>query len=216
MSTTTVYLTGDALSADYVNFYGPFLIKGTSTVGFNLYGVNEETNPVANIHGYFGDGTEYQDVLNLHIDLSSLDTIEIAESGKIRCIAQNFEHIYEKNQTTFVEYLTASFALTYTSQRRGIHNVGLIHVKNSYYDDVKQIHLNATQMLPISSNDLVAVASDDSGNVFHMYISRTQLESADVTLTTPATGVFLGPRTIKNCYILQAQQGGVIVPLLST
>lgn len=215
MSTATVYLTGNALSADYVNFYGPLLIKGTSTVGFNLYGINEETDPVANIHGYFGDGAEYQDVLNLHIDLSSLNAIEIVESGKIRCISQNFEHTYEKNQTTFVDYLTATFVLTYTSQRRGTHNIGLIHVKNSYYDNVKQLHLNATQMLPVSSNDLVAVASDDSGNVFHMYISRTQLDSTDTTIATPASGVFLGPRTIKNCYILQAQQGGVIVPALS-
>jgi len=216
MSTTTVYLTANSLSADYTNFYGPFLIKGTSAVAFNLYGIQEEIDPVANIFGYFGDGAEYEDVLNLHLDLSSLDAIEIAESGKIRSISQNFEHTYEKNQTTFVEYLTASFALTYTSQRRGTHNIKLIHVKNSYYDDVKQLHLNATQMLPVSSNDLIAIASDDSGNAFHMYISRSQLDSGVATLTIPPSGVFLSPRTIKNCYVFQAQQGGVIVPTLST
>lgn len=214
-TTTTVYLTGNALSADYTNFYAPLLIKGTTTINFNLYGVEEELDPVANIFGYFGDGAEYEDVLNLHLDLSSLDAIEIAESGKIRCISQNFAHTYEKNQTTFVDYLTASFVLTYTSQRRGTHNIGLMHVKDSYYDDVKQLHLNATQMLPISSNDLIAVATNESGDAFHMYISRTQLESASATQTLAPSSVFLGPRTIKNCYVLQAQQGGTIVPTLS-
>lgn len=215
MSTTTVFLTSNSLTADYVNFYGPYLIKGNSVVDFNLYGIQEEIDPVANIFGYFGDGARYEDSLNLHIDLSSLDAIEIAESNKIRCISQNFEHTYEKSQETFVDYLTASFVLTHTSQRRGTHNIGFIHVKNSYYDDVKQLHLNATQMLPVSSNDLIAVASDDGGNVFHLYISRNQLETTSTTLAEAITGVYIGPRTIKNCFILQAQQGGVIVPTLS-
>jgi hypothetical protein len=49
--------------------------------------------------------------------------------GKIRSINQNFSHTYEKDQTTFVDFLTASLVMTYTSQRIGVHNVAFAHVK---------------------------------------------------------------------------------------
>lgn len=215
MNSTTIYLSANGLSADYVNFYGPFLIKGAADVDFNLYKIQEEINPVTNIFGHFGDGAEYENVLNLHTNISTLDAIEIATSGKIRSIKQTFSHAYEKNQTTFVDYLTASFYLTYASQRRGTHNVAFVHVKDSYYDTIKQIHLNSTQILPVSTNDVIAVASNESGDVFHLYLSRTQLQSASATSTPAASGVLIGPRTIKSCFVLQAQQGGVIVPTLS-
>lgn len=215
MNSTTIYLSANSLSADYVNFYGPFLIKGSTDVAFNLYNVQEDINPVTNIFGYFGDASEYEDVLNLHLDISTLDAVEIATSGKIRSIKQTFSHTYEKEQSTFVNYLTASFYLTYASQRRGTHNVAFVHVKDSYYDNIKQIHLNSTQILPVSTNDAIAVASNETGDVFHLYLSRTQLQSASATSVAAASGIFLGPRTIKNCFVLQAQQGGVLVPALS-
>lgn len=215
MNSNTIYLSANSLSADYVNFYGPFLIKGAADVAFNLYNIQEEINPVTNIFGYFGDGSEYEDTLNLHLELSTLDAIEIATSGKIRSVKQTFSHAYEKSQTTFVDYLTASFYLTYASQRRGTHNVAFVHVKDSYYDTIKQIHLNSTQILPVSTNDAIAVASNESGDVFHLYLSRTQLQSASATDVAATSGVFFSPRTIKNCFVLQAQQGGVLVPTLS-
>lgn len=215
MNSTTIYLSANALSADYVNFYGPFLIKGAAPVDFNLYNIQETINPVTNVVGYFGDGSQYSDTLNLHIDLSSLDAVEIATSGKIRSVKQTFSHSYEKDQSTFVDYLTASFYLTYASQRRGTHNVALVHVKDSYYDSIKQIHLNSTQILPVSSNDVIVVASNDSGDAFHLYLSRTQIQSISTTDVATTSGVFLSPRTLKNCFIMQAQQGGVLVPVLS-
>jgi hypothetical protein len=215
MNSTTIHLSANSLSADYVNFYGPFLIKGTADVAFNLYDIQEDINPVTNIFGYFGDASEYEDVLNLHLEISTLDAIEIATSGKIRSIKQIFSHTYEKDQSTFVNYLTASFYLTYASQRRGIHNVAFVHVKDSYYDNIKQIHLNSTQILPVSTNDAIAVASNESGDVFHLYLSRTQLQSLSTTDVAATSGTIFSPRTIKNCFVLQAQQGGVLVPTLS-
>lgn len=215
MNSLTIYLTANSLSADYVNFYGPFLIKGTTTASFNLYAIEEEINPVINVHGYFGDGVEYEDTLNLNLTLDALDAIVIAETGKVRSVKQTFSHAYEKNQSTFVDYLTASFALIYASQRCGIHNVSFVHVKDSYYDNIKQIHLNATQMMPVSSNDLIAVASTDSGDVFHLHLSRTALLSSSSSETASVSSYVLAPRTMKNCYTLHAQQGGILVPTLS-
>ena len=216
MNSITVHLSANSLSADYINFYGPLLIKGATDVVFNLYKIQEEIDPITNAFGYFGDGSEYEDTLNVHLDLSTLDAIEIATSGKIRSVQQIFSHVYEKDQTTFVDYLTASFYLTYASQRRGVHNIAFMHVKDSYYDNIKQLHLNSTQILPVSTNDVIAVASNESGDVFHLYLSRTQMQSVSAASTTAATsGVFISPRTIKNCFILKAQQGGVLVPVLS-
>lgn len=215
MNNLTVYLSANSLSADYVNAYGPFLIKGAATVAFNLNNIQEEIDPVVNLYGFFGDGKDYEDTLNLNIDISTLNTIQIATTGKIRSVQQTFEHVYEKNQTTFVDYLTASFYATYASQRRGVHNIAFVHVKDSYYDTIKQIHLNSTQLLPTTTNDIIAIASNDLGDVFHMYLSRTQIQSLSSTIVSASSATLLSPRTIKNCYVLQAQQGGVLVPALS-
>lgn len=215
MSSQTIYLTGNSLSANYTTFYGPILIKGTASILFNLYDIQEELNPVIGIIGYFGDGAEYSDTINLNTDLSNLNAIEIAETGKIRCIAQEFEHTYNKDQSTVVDYLTASFFLTYASQRRGAHYVILQHVKDSFYDNIQELHINATQMMPVSTNDVIAIASNYNGDVFHLQLSRTAINSLSSTDTTTLSSYILAPRTIRSCFTLVAQQGGSIIPVLS-
>lgn len=209
-----VSLSADNSTANYVTQYGPFLIKGISSIEFSLINLAEQLDPILHIGGDFGDGVLYEDTLNINIDLSTLDAIQIMQTGKIRSVNQTFSHVYEKSESSFVDYLTACFVVTYTSQRRGVHNVQLTHIKDSYYSTVKQIHINSTQILPVSTNDIFAIASDAYGNVFNWYLSRSAIPDVTTVPATTATNFVLALHNMDN-YVLAAQQGGTLVPYLS-
>lgn len=209
-----VSLSADNSTANYATQYGPFLIKGISSIEFSLINLAEQLDPILHISGDFGDGALYEDMLNTNIDLSTLNAIQIMQTGKIRSVNQTFSHIYEKGGSSFVDHLTASFVVTYTSQRRGIHNVQLTHIKDSYYNTVQQIHINSTQILPVSTNDIFAIASDARGSVFNWYLSRTAIPNTTESPAITAVNYVLGLRNMGN-YVLAAQQGGTLVPYLS-
>lgn len=214
-SIITVNLSANSLSGDYTAFYGPYLIKGINTVYFNLQDIEEQLNPILYIDGNFGDGVSYQDSLNINADISTLNAVQITQTGKLRSIDQSFSHTYEKVGNSFVDYLTAAFNVTYSSQRRGTHCVQLIHIQDSYYNTVQQIYINSTQILPTSSNDIFAVASDKNGNMFNWYLSRSVIPDFATQLPQLSGTNVLAPNTIKNCFVLGAQQGGMLVPRLS-
>lgn len=216
MNSLSIYLSAEKPTTDYTNFYGPFLIKGAADVYFILNSIQEEADPVVRIEGFFGDGVSYKDTINLRSDIQDYNAVELVTTGKIGSIKQQFNHVYEKDATTFVTYMTASFFLTYTSQYRGIHNIAFAHVKDSYYDDIKQLHVNSTQMMPVSSNDIFAIASSSNGNAFYLYFGKNEMPLNASSSAETLTATFLSPQTLQSCYILQAQQGGAIVPRLST
>lgn len=214
--TNTIFLSASLPSADYVVNYDQLLIKGVQSITFDLSNIQEETNPVVYVQGHLGDGAIYTDSLNINIDLSTLDAIQIMESGKIRSVQQSFTHTYVKDISTTADYLTAFFVLSYTQQQKGIHKIPLVHVKDSYYDSIEQIHLNSTQLLSNSASDVYALASNSSGDVFHMRFCSDVLQTTATTLVSALSSYVLSPRTIKSCFALRAQQGGLLTPQLSS
>lgn len=174
-ATLTINLSAAQPSADYTKVYGPYFIKGIAPIAFNLYQIQEETDPVLHIIGDFGDGVIYEDALNLHNTIESAGAVEIAESGKIMSIAQNINHTYVKQTSSFVTTLTALFVLQYTSSFKGTHKVLFNLTKDSYYNTVKEINILTTQLMPVTSHDVFAVANDAQGNVFNLYMSKNEL-----------------------------------------
>ena len=122
-ATLNINLSAAQPVADYVSVYGPYFIKGIAPINFNLYQIQEETDPVLHIVADFGDGTTYEDALDLHNTIASAGAIEIAESGKIMSITQNINHTYVKQTSSFVTTLTALFVLQYTSSFTGTHKI---------------------------------------------------------------------------------------------
>ena len=174
-ATLTINLSAAQPVANYVNTYGPYFIKGIAPITFNLHQINEETDPVLHIDGDFGDGSTYEDALDLHNTIATAGAIEIAESGKIMSISQNINHTYVKQTSSFVTSLTALFVLHYTSSYVGIHKVMFELAKDSYYNTVKEINIMSTQLMPVTSHDIFAVASDAQGNAFNLYLSKNEL-----------------------------------------
>ena len=174
-NTTRVCLSAAALSGNYVNTYGPIFIRGVNTVYFDLTKIAEETNPVLHIVGDFGDGLTYEDTLNSNSSILTMDAVQIATTGKTKSVLQSFIHTYEKTGDSFVNMLTATFILTYASQRIGRHKVCFVHGKDSYYDSIKSVHLLKTQILPVSANDVFALAADENGNAFNLRLSTSPL-----------------------------------------
>lgn len=174
-ATLTINLSATQPTADYSTVYGPYFIKGIAPIVFNLYQIQEETDPVLHIVANFGDGTTYEDALNLHNTIESAGAVEIAESGKIMSIAQNINHTYVKQTSSFVTALTALLVLQYTSSYIGTHKVLFELAKDSYYSTVKEINIMSTQLMPVTSHDVFAVASDAHGNAFNLYMSKNDL-----------------------------------------
>lgn len=174
-ATLNINLSAAAPVANYVNVYGPYLIKGITPINFNLYQIQEETDPVLHIVGDFGDGSTYEDALNLHNTLGSAGAIEIAESGKVMSISQNINHTYVKQTSSFVTTLTALFVLQYTSSFTGTHKIVFNLTKDSYYNTIKELNILSTQLMPVTSHDVFAVANDAQGNAFNLYLSKNEL-----------------------------------------
>lgn len=174
-TTLTINLSAAQPIADYTKVYGPYFIKGIAPVVFNLHQIQEEADPVLHIVGDFGDGVVYEDALNIHNTAASAGAIEIAESGKIMSIAQNINHTYVKQTSSFVTTLTALFVLQYTSSYKGTHKIVFKLAKDSYYNTVKEINILSTQLMPVTSHDVFAVANDAQGNVFNLYMSKNEL-----------------------------------------
>jgi hypothetical protein len=174
-ATLNINLSATQPVADYVSVYGPYFIKGIAPINFNLYQIQEETDPVLHIVADFGDGTTYEDALDLHNTIASAGAIEIAESGKIMSITQNINHTYVKQTSSFVTTLTALFVLQYASSYTGTHKVLFELAKDSYYNTVKEINIMSTQLMPVTSHDVFAVASDAQGNAFNLYLSKNEL-----------------------------------------
>lgn len=173
--TLTINLSASQPVSDYTQEYGPYFIKGTTPVVFNLYQIVEETDPVLHIAGNFGDGETYEDALDLHNTIATASAVEIAESGKVVSISQNISHTYVKQTSSFATSLTAIFVLQYTSSCIGTHKVHFNLAKDSYYNSVKEVNVLSTQIMPTSSNDVFALASDAHGNVFNLYLSKNEL-----------------------------------------
>lgn len=174
-ATLNINLSAAAPVANYVNVYGPYLIKGITPINFNLYQIQEETDPVLHIVGDFGDGSTYEDALNLHNTLGSAGAIEIAESGKVMSISQNINHTYVKQTSSFVTTLTALFVLQYTSSFTGTHKIVFKLTKDSYYNTIKELNILSTQLMPVTSHDVFAIANDAQGNAFNLYLSKNEL-----------------------------------------
>lgn len=174
-ATLNINLSAAAPVANYVNVYGPYLIKGITPINFNLYQIQEETDPVLHIVGDFGDGSTYEDALNLHNTLGSAGAIEIAESGKVMSISQNINHTYVKQTSSFVTTLTALFVLQYTSSFTGTHKIVFNLTKDSYYNTIKELNILSTQLMPVTSHDVFAIANDAQGNAFNLYLSKNEL-----------------------------------------
>jgi hypothetical protein len=174
-ATLTINLSAAQPVANYVKAYGHYFIKGIAPITFNLHQIQEETDPVLHIVGDFGDGTTYEDALDLHNTIESAGAIEIAESGKIMSITQNINHTYVKQTSSFVTTLTALFVLQYASSYTGTHKVLFELAKDSYYSTVKEINIMSTQLMPVTSHDVFAVANDALGNVFNLYLSKNEL-----------------------------------------
>ena len=151
-ATLTINFSAAQPNADYTNVYGPYFIKGIAPIVFNLYQIQEETDPVLHITGNFGDGETYEDALDLHNTIATAGAVEIAESGKIMSIAQNINHTYVKQTSSFVTTLTALFVLQYTSSYKGTHKVIFELAKDSYYSTVKEINIMSTQLMPVTSH----------------------------------------------------------------
>jgi hypothetical protein len=193
-ATLTINLSAASPVADYTTVYGPYFIKGIAPITFNLYKIQEEIDPVLHIICNFGDGETYEDALNLHNTFASAGAVEIAESGKIMSIAQTINHTYVKQTSSFVTSLTALFVLQYTSSYRGTHKVLFNLTKDSYYSTVEELNIMSTQLMPVTSHDIFAVASDKRGNVFNLYMSKNELPIAVENDDNRVIGAILATR----------------------
>lgn len=199
----TVNISATPPVSSYVKHYGPFLIKGLTQVDFTLDGLQEDLNPIIYNHFSFGDGSSYSNLMNLNIDLSTMNMVQVVQSGKTKSVNQTVTHHYQKSDGSTMTELSAVCTVYYTSQAVGQHVIAFKHIKDSYYDSIKNLYMLNTQMLPVSANDVFAQMSDETGNVFNMYIAKDNI-SLPTTTETAATSAYI--LSTQNCTLLRTQQ----------
>ena len=131
----------------------------------------------------------------MHNTIETADAIEIAESGKIVSVTQNVNHTYVKQTSSFATSLTEIFVLQYTSSYVGTHKVLFNLAKDSYYNSVKELNILSTQIMPTSSHDVFALASDSFGNVFNLYLSKDEIPVQQTNDQSSFSGSVLATRS---------------------
>ena len=214
-NTITVDFSANRSAGDYTINYLSIDIRDGDVVVFDLTSVDEENDPVIVVEGVFGDGSTYSSSLNVNVSLVNYDIIKVANTGKVYSTPQTFSHEYQKTGNTYSDSITASFALTYTSNRKGIFNIPINLLQSSYYDSIQYIHYNTTQIVPVSTNDIFAVATTKDGSAFNMLLSRTQFPPITSAETVTQNITAIGVKTLSN-FLIAPKQGGVIVPQPTT
>lgn len=176
----TISLSSAAPTSSYRTTYSPTYVQGAGVVTFNLYGVEELLDNVLHATFDFGDGTFATEAIKTRNSIDQIDTVEIFLSNKPKSVKQNVSHAYNIDSTSLITSLSATISLLYASQYVGVHIVPLSFIQDSYYANGREHKICTSVLVPLTSNNILAVTSDYEGSIsFSMYNS--------VSTSTPPT-----------------------------
>lgn len=136
-------------------------LKGTTQVTFDLSQFDTDSRDVIQIVAVYGDGE------------NAVYNVDITKSSFVQPIT-SASHVYNSQFASYVTQLSAVFQVTYTNLAVINYVQPLVMLQSSYYDSIGHLHLTTTQLLPVSSNDVLFVCYDDYSNLHNFALHKPQ------------------------------------------
>lgn len=172
MNTTTLTITGDTQTLSGNIYYDEITVKGRSTINYDFTQLNTVNNNILRARFDYGDTTIEN--INYGIGLDHINqpiTYYFALYGTYSPLLIK-SHIYDPPAGD--SYFQSLTAICYIE----LANTELLNLhfpikisQPSYYDEIGDINIGATQLVSVSSNDVYCSIYDKTGDVFNIVLS---------------------------------------------
>lgn len=151
MKTINVWFTLSSFSNGDVVYLNQINIKGASTINYVLTGISEAINDAVCLDVNWGDTTSVEQIKRSAIDNESAYNSFLGL--KPGTILTNVSHIYNNTASSVNVLLSSQFNITFRDGRSVLFVQPLQVFKPSYHDDIKDLNILSTQIIPLSASN---------------------------------------------------------------
>ena len=173
MNTTTFAITGDTQALSGNIYYDEITVKGRSLISYNFTQLNSSNNNILRAIFDYGDGSDV-DNINYGIGLDHINqpiTYYFALYGTYSPLLIR-SHIYDPpSGDSYFQSLTAICHIELANTQLLNFYFPIKISQPSYYDEIGDINIGATQLISASSNDIYCSIYDKTGDVFNIVLS---------------------------------------------
>jgi hypothetical protein len=173
MNTTTFTITGNTQTLSGNIYYDEVTVKGRSDISYDFTQLNTVNNTILRARFDYGDGSEVENI-NYGISLDHINqpiTYYFALYGAYSPLLIK-SHIYDPPVgDSYFKSLTASCYIELADTRLLNLYFPIKISQPSYYEEIGDINIGATQLINVSSNDIFCSIYDKTGDVFNIVLS---------------------------------------------
>jgi hypothetical protein len=173
MNTTTFTISGDTQTLSGNIYYEEIVVKGRSTIEYDFTQLNTTKNNILRARFDYGDGSEVENI-NYGIGLDHINqpiTYYFVLYGSYSPLLIK-SHIYAPpSGDSYFQSLTAVCYIELSNTKLLNLYFPIKISQPSYYDEMGDINIGATQLVSTSSNDVYCSIYDKTGDVFNIVLS---------------------------------------------
>jgi hypothetical protein len=172
MTTNTITVTGNTQSLSGNIYYNETIIKGRGVVNFDFTGVDTTDNTILRTKIDYGDNSE-PEIISYSVGLDHINqpiTYYFALYGTYSPLLIK-SHTYDPPLNTYFTSLTAKFYLELADTRLINIFFPIKIAQPSYYSEMENINIGATQLICTSESDVFCTLHDKTGDVINIVLS---------------------------------------------
>lgn len=172
MNTSTFTISGDTQTLSGNIYYDEIAIKGRSTIEYDFTQLNTTKNNILRAIFDYGDGTIENINYGIGLDHINLPiTYYFALYGAYSPLLMK-SHIYDPpSGDSYFKSLTARCYIELSNTKLLNLHFPIKISQPSYYDEIGDINIGATQLIGVSSSDVYCSIYDKTGDVFNIVLS---------------------------------------------
>jgi hypothetical protein len=176
MNTTTIYLSSTIVGglSSRIHKYNEVTLKGNTHVEFDLTLLDESIYRVNIIKFQFGDGSEVETFVRpvVYNYKTQPITNEILYN-KVGSICVPYTHVFTPSQTTYFQRLTCQCICYFNNMKFMTFNVPIRIAQNSFYDEVDELRIINTQLIPDSTSSTILIVDQQKSKFTNTMILST-------------------------------------------
>lgn len=138
----------------YIIQHDDYYAKGKTKIVVDLSQIDESKTYVKNVSIDWGDGSPEENYfLNIVKDYYTESIIPEVLYNKDVSVCTSYEHTYYPTQYAYFTKYQCVIKLTFMNDYAGYIYIPVISTQGSFYDDLDDVYIINTQMLPLSSNN---------------------------------------------------------------
>lgn len=140
----------------YVIEHSVINLKGKTTVTLDLTQIDESVTYVKNVNISWGDGTnDTTAFLNIVKDYYTESIISEVLYNKDVSVCTTYDHIYYPTNAAYLTQYQCVVTLTFMNDFVGKIYIPFRVAQSSYYDDIDDMFVSNTQLIPLSTNNVI-------------------------------------------------------------